>query len=166
MGVAVLVGLLAKHAVAGFEIRDELPVGVLDEHAGSLGHRVGEQALAVNRVGGVKAVLARCPHVVFTECRRQVHDSGAVLGGDEVAHHHDVLARDVAKGWLVGAARQLGGRHGAHGHRVVANDLGHQRLGHHQALAVNFYDRVGGVGTDCRGLIGRERPRSGGPHQQ
>ena len=164
--VRVLVGLLAEHPAAALEVGDQLPVGVLHEHAHGLGHLVGEQALAVNRVGGIQPVLARGAHVVLAECRRQVHDSRAVLGGDEVAHHHDVPARDVPEWRLVRSTSQVGRRHGALHHGVVADHLGHKRLGHHQSLAIHVHHRVGGVGIDRCRLIGGKRPRRGGPHQE
>ena len=164
--VGVLVRLLAQHAPAGGEVVDQQAVGVLHELPLGQRDRRGEEPLAVHRVGGIQTVLARGAHVVLAECRGDVHNARAVLGGDEVAHHHHMTPRDEVERRRVLHPRELRCGHHPLDHRVVTHHRGHEGLGHHQPLVTGNHHRVVHRRVDGRGLVGGECPRGRGPHQQ
>ena len=69
-------------------------------------------------------------------------------------------------GRLVLAPDELGAGESRSGAGVLAEHPRHQRLGEDQALVAVLDARVGDLGVDRDRLVGRQRPRRGGPDQQ
>ena len=164
--VRVLVRLLAEHESAGLQVLDQRAVGVLHERARRLRHLIREQSLTVDGVGCVEPMLARGAHVVLAEGRRDVHDSRPVRRGDEVALHHHMPAGDFAEGRQILGPGEFGCRDHPLHHGILAHHRAHQRFGHDQPLVPVNHHRVVDVGIDGGSLVGGQRPRRGGPHEE
>ena len=107
-------------------------VGVLDELAGDRPARVGEARLRVHRVEHRQALGLADLAVDLAERGREVHDAGAVVGGDEVGRDD---APAVAVGGqpversLVAQADEVGDRDRADDLDVVAEHRRRRALG-------------------------------------
>ena len=75
------------------EVVDDDGVGVEDVQALVVGDREGEPAVRADGHDRRDAVLVGELLVLLTEGRRDVHDAGAVVGGDVVGGEHDVRLR-------------------------------------------------------------------------
>ena len=91
----MLVGLGAQQPAARAQVLDQVGVGVLHPAAGVRADPLVEGAVEPDRVDHVQPVLLAEAEVVLAERDRRVHESGAVLGGDEVGGQHGVAARAV-----------------------------------------------------------------------
>ncbi len=164
--IGVVVDLGAQQHAPVVEVGDEVRVGLLDQPAGPRADGVGEAPVGTDRVRGVEVVAARGGHVVLAEGGRDVDDAGAVVGRHEVGVHHPVGARQEGEGRVVLPAQELGPGDQALGTSALAEHPLHQRLGQDQGLVAHLDGRVGDLWVDRGGLIGRQRPGRGGPHQQ
>ena len=142
----------------------DLRVALAHRPAGQPGNVVGELAVGTHRVERDQPVLAAHLAVDLAEGGSEVHQAGAVVGGDEVGAHHDVgggsgWQRDVIEGADIGqpderAARDPVGDDGVLPHHRLDEVLGHDRavddaVGQH---------RVGGHPGVRQQRPGRRRP--------
>ena len=103
--------------------------------------------------------------VIGAERGRQVHDPGPVIHRHEVGGHDGVGVVHVRVRRLVARAderrtvERLATRPTLTEHPLGQGD------GHDQAIAVSFIDGVGPALEHRGALVGRQRPRRGGPHQ-
>ena len=165
-GVAVLVGLDAEQEAALLELVRDGRVGVLDEDAGPRRDLGDELALEVDGVDDRQVVLHADAHVVLAEGRRDVHDAGAVGGGDVVAADDEVGAlvrRQVRVQGLVLEAEQLGPGELAQHLGLLAEDVRDEVAGQDEPVAAALHERVGDVGVHRGRDVADQRPRRGGP---
>ena len=157
---------------AVLQVSDDVGVGVENLLALVIGDSRVEAALGVHGsdrgdadgVGGGLVVLAvgRC----------HVHDPGAVLGRDELPAQYLECIGGIGE---VGEWRQVAQSDQlltgvAPDHRGVLPQFAGVRAeafaGNHQPTAVSLDDDIVHFGVDRHGLVGRQRPRCGGPDQQ
>ena len=130
--VRVVVGLVAQQQPlrvrrAGAQVADDLRVRVEHLHPRVRRHRGVELAAGVDRHDGLDARRVRDDLVLLTEGRRDVHQPGAVVGGDVVGGEHAVgvlPAREEVERREVGGAEQLGAGQPAQHARVVSQLAG------------------------------------------
>ena len=153
----------------------------LDDRRHGLPDRLAAEQRPVGRIAAVglhrvedlvdgHAVGAAAVEVVDAVGRRRMHDAGAVLGGRVVGRQHRA---DAVVAGMQGGQRMVelesgqpvaldGGEHAA-GERVALQAALDQRLGEDQQAAVGVDQRVVEAGVDVERLVGRQRPRGGGP---
>ena len=85
MGIAVHEGLVPEHAPVRLQLLQDVLVRVLGADACPVRNQLGELAFGVQRIEKPQAFLLAQLEILFAEGRRDVHRTGAVLGGDEVA---------------------------------------------------------------------------------
>ena len=94
--------------------------------------------------------------------------AGALLKGDVVPGDDAVinllLGRQPRQGRQVAPAHELRTGHAAQ-HRAGQCDLSEAALGHPHVAIGSADERVGGVGGDGDGDVGRKGPRGRGPHR-
>ena len=88
VGVLVVEQLVQQPPLA--QVGDQGGVGGLEELPPDQRHRFLEGAIGAHRVDHRQPVASAHRHVVGTERRRLVHQTGAVLGGDVVGQHDEV----------------------------------------------------------------------------
>ena len=168
--VGVLVGHVAQQQPARLQVAHEVGVGVLEELAAHQGDVVGERAVAAHRVDHRQAVGLADGQVVGTECRRLVHQPGAVLGGHVVGEHDDVCVGDVdqLEGTLVAPPLHLRPAEAFEHPGVLADRRRHQGLGDDRRTGqvVVLHQHVRHVGVHRDGGVGHQRPRRRRPHEQ
>jgi hypothetical protein len=165
----VLVRLGPPQPAGGFQLADEVLVGLLHLPARVGARRGGEPALVVHRVDHAQAEAPAGVEVLLAERRRDVDDAGSVLGGHEVAGDHQVplaLEPGVREGGLVRDALQVGHRQPFRYLRLLAEQLRDEGLGHHQPVAVRLDERVGQLRVDGQRHVRDEGPRRGRPGQE
>ena len=177
MRVGVDNRLIAQDALLGLQVADDVAVGVENQRALVLGNQGGELAVGVHRDDQVDAVALTDVHIVLTEGRGLVDDTGTVLGGDVVRHeHHEgvFLISEVIEDRGVLQALELSTCEGGQHLWLLAQLLGigpqqrggQQQLGSSEALRAVFADLDQGVldlRADGQGEVGRQRPRGRRP---
>ena len=93
IGVLELLG--AQQLAARTEILDQVGIGVLDVAAGIRPDALVVGSVGPHRIDHVQAVLLAETEVLLAERDRGVHQTRAVVGGDEVAEQHGVSALAV-----------------------------------------------------------------------
>ena len=160
--VGVLDGLVADDPHLLLEVPDDLPVGVEDELTLVVGHQGGELAVHVDRDDDLDPCGVAGVHVILTEGRGLVDDTGTVLGRDVVRGENTegTLLRsvgEVVEGRGVGQAHELVTGEFADDLGVLPQLLGicaHEVLGEQHLLAG---DGLGTVGGDLHQGIGDAR---------
>ena len=152
-------------------------VGVEDVQALVVGDREGEPAVGADGHDRLDAVLVGELLVLLTEGGRDVHDAGAVVGGDVVGGEHDVRLRVAL---VVGERRGVGAPDQVAALEPLDDPLGgvvtelagvggQPRLGEQVALGaagdVRLHDDVVDVGAHGHREVARQGPRRGGPDQ-
>ena len=156
----------------GLQARDDRLVGVLAELTFVLGNLSGELGFFIERIDQRDARGLAHAVVVFAVRRSQVHDAGAIAGGDERVGQHSEgirLSGKVREQWFVFQA----GEHGAHwlGDDAVLFRLlinrGESILGHQIDLALFqvFNPAIGDLRADTQRQIFRQGPWGRGPRQ-
>ena len=172
MRVGVLVLLGAVDQPARLEVGDQVPVGVLHVASG-----VGTDALVIRSVGThrvdhVQPVLLAEAKVVLTERDRRVHESGAIVCGDEVAGQHGVPAPavlgscDEGERGLVGGALHLPSGKALDHLGTLSEHRLDACLREHVDLAVLARPDVGELRVHRDGGVRHEGPRRRRPHEQ
>ena len=179
MRVGVHDGLVADHPALRAQVADDVAVGVEDQLAFVLGHERGELAVRIHRDDKVDAVLLAGEHIVLTERRRLVDDTGAVFGGHVIRvedHKRVVVVAEVVEDWLVLQALQLGTH--VRGHHVVVAELlavrAEQARRQQQLLIdetfgpvrTDLHQRVLHFRVDGERQVRRQGPRGGGPRDR
>ena len=90
MRIGVLDGLVAQDLARGFEVLDDHRVRVEDLQALVGSYQTRESPACLQRLHHLDAVRGRELHVLFTESRCEVDDSGTAVGGDVVTQQNTV----------------------------------------------------------------------------
>src|SRR5690606_16653785 len=170
--VVVVVGVVAQQPLGGLEVFDDGLVGVEDVHAGVGRDLFGEAAGVVDGHDGLDAGGVGDELVLLAEGGGDVHDAGAVVGGDVVGGEHLVgvgAAGEEVERRAVAQAHEVGAPVAADDPGLLAEFAGvggHAGFGEDVAGALGLDHGVVDLGVDGGGEVRRQRPGRGGPHQE
>ncbi|CAB4932200.1 unannotated protein [freshwater metagenome] len=170
--VRVLDGLVPQQAARGLEILDDHRIGV-EHHQALVGrHQRREFAARIERLHDLDTVRGGDVHVLLTECRCEMDDSGAGVGGDVIGLQNAMrilVAEEEVVGRCVGEADQLRAGVLREHLRLLPQFLRIVResgRGEHVTLPVGTADlNVVHLRMHRDREVRRQSPRSGGPDQ-
>ena len=170
MRVVVDVALLAQEPPGFLEPAQDRAVRVEDLEARVVGNQRRKAATVVYRADQLDPRGLADPLVVLAEAGCQMHDSGSVLGRDEVASEHAEGVRvilEVREERPVVATDQLGAEQLSDllGRPQLALELAERTGTEQHPPPVGLDEDVGELGADRQRQVRRQRPGRRGPSQ-
>ena len=176
MRVGVLDGHVAHHAASSLEVLDDGLVSVEDQLALIRRYLRGELAIFIHRDDQAYAVLLAGEHIVLTEGRSLVDNTGAILGGDVIREQQLVRVLDIREeieDGLVLKALQLRALERLEDLRLtqLLRQSAGECLGHHKGTASkvalsSLKQHVVDLRMDRQSQVGWQGPGGGGPSEE